>query len=257
VAVSTPEPQAGPPPGDDASAAAPNEVAAPAAAPGRHQEFAIEPTRKVGYRIMRRIFSVVLGLWFRPRVVGREHIPATGPVILAPVHRSFADFGFTAFCTKRKLFFMAKDSLWQNKRLGQLLLYVGAFPVHRESADREALQRAEEVLRRGQCLVLFPEGTRREGAAIEDLMEGATFLSARTGAPIVPIGIGGSDLSMPKGSAIPKPFTIQVVIGPALPPPARTGGGRVSRSAVHAATDELAGKLQSVYDEAKAKTGRY
>jgi 1-acyl-sn-glycerol-3-phosphate acyltransferase len=178
-------------------------------------------------------------------------------VILAPVHRSFADFGFTAFCTDRKLFFMAKDSLWKNPWLGRLLLYVGAFPVHRESADREALQRAEEVLARGQCLVLFPEGTRREGPAIENLMEGAAFLSARTGAPIVPIGIGGSDLSMPKGSAIPKPYTIAIVVGPALPAPARTGGGRVSRSAVHASTELVAGQLQTVYDEAKAKTGRY
>ena len=62
---------------------------------------------------------------------------------------------------------------------------------------------------------------------------------------------------MPKGSAIPKPYTISVVIGAALPAPARTGGRRVSRSAVHAGTEQLAGQLQSVYDEAKAKTGRY
>jgi 1-acyl-sn-glycerol-3-phosphate acyltransferase len=238
MAVSAPEPHGAP-------------------APGRHQEFAIEPTRKVGYRVMRRIFTTVLRLRFRPRVVGREHVPATGPVILAPVHRSFADFGFAAFCTDRKLFFMAKDSLWKNKHLGRLLLYVGAFPVHRESADREALQRAEQVLQRGQVLVLFPEGTRRDGPAIEDLMEGAAFLSARTGAPIVPIGIGASDLSMPKGRAIPRPYRIEVVIGPALSPPARTGGGRVSRSAVHSATEDLVVKLQAVYDEAKAKTGRY
>jgi 1-acyl-sn-glycerol-3-phosphate acyltransferase len=245
MAVSTPEP-----------AAVPDGQGGPVA-PGRHQEFAIEPTRSVGYRILRAIFESVMRAMFRPQVVGREHIPVTGPVILAPVHRSFADFGFAAFCSKRKLFFMTKDSMWKNKWLGQLLLYVGAFPVHRESADREALQRAEEILLRGQVLVLFPEGTRREGRAIEDLMEGATFLSARTGAPIVPIGIGGSDLAMPKGKAIPKPYTIQVVIGPAIPPPARTGGGRVSRSKVHAATEELVGQLQAVYDEAKAKTGRY
>ena len=85
-------------------------------------------------------------------------MPATGPVILAPVHRSFADFGFTSFCTRRKLFFMAKDSLWKNKWLGKLLLYLGVFPVHRESADREALQRAEEVLNRGQCPGALPRG---------------------------------------------------------------------------------------------------
>jgi 1-acyl-sn-glycerol-3-phosphate acyltransferase len=199
----------------------------------------------------------VMWLLFRPKVVGKERVPSSGPVILAPVHRSFADFGFTAFCTRRKLFFMTKDSMWERKWLGRLLLYVGAFPVHRESADREALQRAEEVLKRGECLVLFPEGTRRQGAVIENLMEGAAFLSARTGAPIVPIGIGGSDLAMPKGKILPKPLTIQVVIGPVIPPPARTGGGRVSRSSVHAATDDLVAKLQAVYDEARAKTGRY
>ena len=178
----------------------------------------------------------MLWAWFRPRVVGREHIPERGPVILAPVHRSFADFGFTAFCTDRKLFFMAKDELWEKQWLGRLLLSLGVFPVHRESADREALQRAEEVLRRGQVLVMFPEGTRREGPVIEDLMEGAVFLSARTGAPIVPIGIGGSDIAMPKGKCIPSPRTIQVVIGPAIPSPPRTGGGRVSRSAIRGAT---------------------
>jgi 1-acyl-sn-glycerol-3-phosphate acyltransferase len=233
------------------------EGAVPAAAPGRGQAFEIDPRRAALYRAERAIFVTTLWTWFRPKVTGREHVPETGPVILAPVHRSFADFGFAAFCTDRKLFFMTKDEMWKNRWLGKLLLSVGAFPVHRESADREALQRAEEVLRTGGVLVLFPEGTRRAGPVVEDLMEGAAFLSARTGAPIVPVGIGGSDLAMPKGSHVPKPRTIQVVIGPALPPPPRTGGGRVSRSAVHATTEALVPALQAVYDQAKAKTGRY
>jgi 1-acyl-sn-glycerol-3-phosphate acyltransferase len=228
-----------------------------AEAPGRHQPFEIDPRRTALYRLERMLFVTALWTWFRPKVVGRENIPATGPAILAPVHRSFADFGFAAFCTERKLFFMTKDEMWNNKWLGKLLLTVGAFPVHRESADREALQRAEEVLNRGELLVLFPEGTRRVGAEVEDLMEGAAFLSARTGAPIVPIGIGGSDLAMPKGSTVPKPYTIEVVIGPAIPAPARTEGGRVSRSAVRAATADLVPRLQAVYDEAREKTGRY
>jgi 1-acyl-sn-glycerol-3-phosphate acyltransferase len=251
VALSGPDPGTGP----KEERAAPPQVSV--SAPGRHQVFEVEPRRTALYLVERGIFVSVLWAWFRPKVVGTEHVPATGPVILAPVHRSFADFGFAAFCTKRKLFFMTKDEMWKNKWLGRLLLSVGAFPVHRESADREALQRAEEVLKKGAVLVLFPEGTRREGPVIEGLMEGAAFLSARTGAPIVPIGIGGSDLAMPKGSAVPKPRTIQVVIGPAIPPPPRTGGGRVSRSAVHAATEALVPKLQAVYDEAKARTGRY
>jgi 1-acyl-sn-glycerol-3-phosphate acyltransferase len=246
VAVSTSGPESGPA----------EEPAVPVA-PGRHQAFEIEPRYTPVYRVERAIFVTALWAMFRPKVTGRENIPKDGPVILAPVHRSFADFAFAAFCTDRKLFFMTKDEMWKNKWLGKLLLTVGAFPVHRESADREALQRAEAVLREDSVLVLFPEGTRREGPVIENLMEGAAFLSARTGAPIVPIGIGGSDLAMPKGSTIPKPRTIEVVIGPAIPPPPRTGGGRVSRSSVHAATEALVPKLQAVYDEARAKTGRY
>jgi len=226
-------------------------------APGRKQAFEVDPRFTPLYRAERTLFVTALWTWFRPRVVGRQHVPDSGPVILAPVHRSFADFSFAAFCTDRKLFFMTKDELWQHKWLGRLLLSVGAFPVHRESADREALQRAEEVLRRGQVLVLFPEGTRREGLVVENLMEGAAFLSARTGAPIVPIGIGGSDLAMPKGTHVPKPLTIDVVIGPAIPPPPRTGAGRVARSAVHAATEALVPALQAVYDEARARSGRY
>jgi 1-acyl-sn-glycerol-3-phosphate acyltransferase len=226
-------------------------------APGRHQVFDTDPRRTFRYRAIRGTFNVLMWCMFRPKVVGRQYVPAGGPVILAPVHRSFADFGFVSFCSNRKLFFMTKDSMWKNKLLGKFLLMMGAFPVHRESADREALQRAEEVLLRGEVLVLFPEGTRRSGPVIEDLMEGAAFLSARTGAPIIPIGIGGSDLAMPVGKALPKPYKIQVVMGEAIPPPARTGGGRVSRSAVHRATEDLVGQLQAVYDEAKEKTGRY
>jgi 1-acyl-sn-glycerol-3-phosphate acyltransferase len=226
-------------------------------APGRNMPFEVELRKGVLYRVERAIFVGALWAWFRPRVVGEENVPETGAVILAPVHRSFADFGFTAFCTRRKLFFMTKDEMWKNKWLGKLLLSVGAFPVHRESADREALARAEEVLRKGGVLVLFPEGTRRDGPVVADLMEGAAFLSARTGAPIVPVGIGGSDLAMPKGTHLPKPLRIEVEVGPAIPPPPRTEAGRVARSAVHAATGALVPALQAVYDRAKARTGRY
>ena len=215
------------------------------------EPFEPDPRRGIVYSICRALFLAIMGTWFRPAVRGRQHVPTDGPVILAPVHRSFADFGFTAFVTHRKIFFMAKDSLWKNKLLGWVLDHLGAFPVHRESADREALRLAQRVLELGQVLVLFPEGTRQEGHKVADLHEGAAFLAARTGAPIVPIGIGGSDLAMPKGRTIPKPLRIQVVVGEPMAAPERNQGGRVARSRVHAATEELAERIQSVYDQAR------
>jgi 1-acyl-sn-glycerol-3-phosphate acyltransferase len=245
-----------PGPAADASAAAvpsaPDGARAHVPAPGRGVTFDIEVRATPGYRLCRGIVRVVVRIMFRPRVTGRENVPASGPVILAPVHRSGIDFVFAAFTTDRKLFFMAKDSLWKTKALGWLLLRLGVFPVHRESADREALSRAEEVLRRGALLVLFPEGTRQEGDEVQPLLEGASFLAARTGATVVPVGIGNSDKVMPKGAKLPKPLPVRIVIGEALPPPARGASGRVSRSKVHAASQELRDRVQHAYDQARA-----
>jgi 1-acyl-sn-glycerol-3-phosphate acyltransferase len=213
--------------------------------------FAIDTRRSLWYLAARLVFVSAVGAWFRPVVKGRSHVPLEGPAILAPIHRSFADFAFSAFLTRRKLFFMTKDELWRSRPLGKLLLALGAFPVQRDAADREALRRAQEVLERGQLLVLFPEGTRGEGPSVGELHEGAAFLAARTGAPIVPVGIGGSDVSMPKGRRIPKPLRIRIVVGEPLAAPARTEGGRVPRSSIHATTDALRGAIQAVYDEAR------
>jgi 1-acyl-sn-glycerol-3-phosphate acyltransferase len=198
--------------------------------------------------LARLVVRTAIRIWFRPRVAGRANVPAEGPVVVAPVHRSFADFVFPLLLTDRKLFYMGKDTLWRSRAFGRLLSSLGAFPVHRQAADREALARAEEVLRRGQVLVLFPEGTRQEGAVVGRLREGA----ARTGAPIVPVGIGGSDQAMPRGHVVPRPRRVTVVAGPALQPPKLADGARrVPLGQVRRATEELRLAIQAVYDEAR------
>ena len=214
-------------------------------------EFVLDTRRTVWYAVARIVFRAIVGSWFRPVVLGRDHVPQEGPAILAPVHRSFADFAFSAFLTRRKLFFMAKEELWKSPAFGRLLASLGVFPVRRDGADREAMRRAQEVLDRGQLLVLFPEGTRRSGTAVGELHEGAAFLAARTGAPIVPIGIGGSDVSMPKGRHVPRPLRIRVVAGAPLAPPPRSPGGRVPRSSIHATTEALRQAIQDAYDQAR------
>jgi len=237
-------------------AGAPTAADAPLArapAPGRHVPFEVQPRRTLIYRVARSIFTFIMRTWFRPVVSGPGAVPLSGPVILAPVHRSFADFGFAPFVTHRKLFFMAKDDLWHSRFLGWLLVNLGAFPVHRESADREAFHRAEAVLDAGQVLVLFPEGTRQTGTEVTDLLEGATYLAAKTGAPIVPVGIGGSAEAMPKGSKIPRRLRIQLVVGEPIPAAPRGEKGRVSRAAVRGATAQLRQAIQVVYDEARTR----
>jgi 1-acyl-sn-glycerol-3-phosphate acyltransferase len=208
----------------------------------------LNPEKTWTYRICRGIVAGLAWVMFRPRVIGAENIPLEGPVLVAPIHRSNVDFAFTIFLSPRKVFFMAKDSLFRVPLLGPLLRRLGAFPVRRGSADRESLTLATEVLRRGQALILFPEGTRKFGLSVEPLHDGAMFIAGRTGAKVVPVGIGGSEQAMPQGAKVPRPRRITVVVGRPLDPPA--GDGRVTRSAVAEKSEELRRALESTYREA-------
>jgi 1-acyl-sn-glycerol-3-phosphate acyltransferase len=209
------------------------------------------------YKFLRALVHGLNRLVFRTTVEGRERVPTDGPMIIAPVHRSGIDFFVASEVTDRKLHYMAKDSLWKRPRFGRFLQTVGAFPVHRDAADREAMRRAQRVLEAGEVLVLFPEGERRTGPVVKDLHEGVAFLAARTGAPVVPVGIGGSTSVMPKGSKFPRPLHIHLVVGEPIAAPARTDAGRVPRSQLHAMTEELTTTLQELYDRSVASTGRY
>ena len=234
---------------------------APASSPGDDGALDIEvrvDTRFTPiYRVLRVLVHWINRLVFRTTVDPRGLVPAEGPVIIAPVHRSFIDFFVASEVTDRKLHYMAKDTLWKNDLLARILPSVGAFPVHRESADREAMRRAQQVLDAGEVLILFPEGERRTGPVIEDLHEGVAFLAARTGATVVPVGIGGSASVMPKGTKVPRPRHIHLEVGAPLPPPERTGSGRVPRSRIHLLTEELTAALQVLYDSSVERTGRY
>jgi 1-acyl-sn-glycerol-3-phosphate acyltransferase len=211
------------------------------------QRLQLSEQRTLTYRLCAGVVAVVAKVLFRPEVVGTENIPLTGPVLIAPIHRSNVDFALTLFISKRKVFFMAKDSLFRVPILGPLITHLGAFPVKRGSADRESMTLSEEVLRQGHALVLFPEGTRKEGRAVAPLHDGAMFVAARTGATIVPVGIGGSDRAMPKGAKLPRFARIRIVVGAPIEPP--SSRGRVARSALAAKSEELRAALEAVYHE--------
>jgi 1-acyl-sn-glycerol-3-phosphate acyltransferase len=205
------------------------------------------------YKIVKGFLRLLCFGYFRVRVKGADRVPKTGRVILAPVHRSFIDFlvvGTTI--TNRKVFFMAKDDLWHSRLLGGFLESFGAFPVNREGADRLALDRAQAVLENDEALIMFPEGTRRSGPVIEELHEGAVFLAARTGSEILPVGVGGTSASMPKGAKVPRPVKVTLIVGDPIAPPERSGAGRVPRHKVHEVTEQLRTELQSLYDQAES-----
>ncbi len=204
------------------------------------------------------IASVIMGLtrlWFGARLEGAEHVPASGPFILAPVHRSNVDFALVVrIAGRRRMRYLAKDTLWKGP-LGRIWSALGAIPVHRGSADREALTACIGVLEQGEPLVMFPEGTRQSGPAVTELFDGVAYVQAKTGVIVLPVGIGGSEQAMPKGARFPRRKKVVVRIGAPLAPLPLTPTGRVPRNAVRDRTAELKTVLQRLFDDTRRAAG--
>lgn len=207
------------------------------------------------YRFARAVVVGFCRLYWRVEVVGAEHVPARGPFILSANHRSNIDTPLVAAVTRRRIRYMGKDSMWKYGWSAWLFTSLGGFPVHRGTADREALRRCVEVIDGGEPLVIFPEGTRRSGPVVEDLYEGAAYVATRTGAPILPVGIGGSEPAMPKGARFIKPVKVVLVVGAPLRPAEPAAGARAPRRAVRELTESLRAELQRLFDEAQIRAG--
>ena len=206
------------------------------------------------YQLIRFLVVSICRTYCRMTVSGQENIPRTGPFVLAPVHRSYIDTPIASGCTRRRMRFMGKDSMWKRQPLNWMLSALGAFPVTRGSADREAIMRAIQVLKSGEPLVLFPEGERKSGPVVQPLMDGAAYVACKAGVSIIPVGIGGSERVMGKGAKFIYPRKLVVLIGKPIPVPTSVDG-RMPRSAVKEVTTQLHEQLQMLFDEAQTKAG--
>lgn len=145
------------------------------------------------------------GLAPRWRVTGRKNFPARGAAILAPNHIADCDPPFVGLSVYRPLWFMAKRELFQIPILGKLIAFAQAFPVDRDAPDRAALKRAEELLKSGQVVVVFPEGHLSQDGELQPLLPGALMLALRAKVPIIPVGIAGTNQVLPFSHVVPKP----------------------------------------------------
>ena len=206
-------------------------------------------TAPLVYGAIRGLARVLLWPYFRTRSVGREHIPSDGPVILAPVHRSNLDSLMLAPLMRRRLRALAKESLFTFRPLAWLIASLGGFPVHRDTADRESMRIARELLNEGNLLLVFPEGKRHDGDGVGELFDGTAWLAAKTQSRVVPVGIAGTGEAMPAGARFPRPTRVRMVVGPPIDPPEPRG----ARSALRTWTEGLTDALQAVQDEAAAR----
>lgn len=174
---------------------------------------------------------------------------------MCPVHRSYLDGPLAILMTKRRIRFLVKDTAFKSPFWAWLFDSVGFIPVNRGAPDRKSILTCLRELQAGFPLVLFPEGTRKDGPVVREINEGAAYLAMRAQVPVIPIGIGGSDSALPRGAKFIKRTKIMVVIGePMLP--SDGDSGRPSRVAIRAATDALLTRIQHAFDSATAEVAR-
>ena len=145
------------------------------------------------YYVARVIVRGLLKLLTHCQVKGRENIPSQGPLLIVANHLNLADPPLLGVSLSRKVIFMAKKELFRPKLIGYFVGGFGAFPVHRGQLDRQALRQAYQVLADGLALVMFPEGTRSRNGRLQPALPGPALIAMRSGAPILPVGIFGTE----------------------------------------------------------------
>jgi glycerol-3-phosphate dehydrogenase (NAD(P)+) len=145
------------------------------------------------YRVARLLLVPSFLVYLRLRRIGREHIPERGPAILAANHRSFLDPFVIGTLTRRPVYYLAKRELFERRLFAWLLSSLGAFPIDRGAGDEQAIATARALLERGECVVVFPEGTRTRSGPLRAPRRGVGRLALETGAPVVPIAVIGTE----------------------------------------------------------------
>jgi 1-acyl-sn-glycerol-3-phosphate acyltransferase len=139
------------------------------------------------------------------KVTGRKNIPLRGAVLICPNHTSDGDPPLISSSIFRPMWWMGKRELFSIPVVSPLISFWQTFPVDPGSPDRAALKRCEELLKRGNGLVIFPEGRVSPTGEIGPILPGAVMIALRTGAPVIPAGVVGIDQIMPYKSVVPKP----------------------------------------------------
>lgn len=143
--------------------------------------------------IVRGAIYIWCKIYYRAEIVGLENVPKHEPLIICGNHRTYLDPPLIVATAKRDMRFLAKEELYKNKFLAALGWVFEAIPVKRDEKDVTAIKESLKALKNGQCIALFPEGTRNGLEKGQKAKDGVAFFAIRSGAKVLPCGIKGGD----------------------------------------------------------------
>ena len=186
--------------------------------------------------VSRRLAQWALRLTFRLRVIGLEHVPRSGPVLVAGNHTGFLDGPVVMITLPRPAAILIKSEIY-HPPLSLVLDFAHQIPVHRGTPDRTALTAGLRVLRSGGVLGMFPEGTRGTGQ-LAAIQHGIGYLALHGSCPVVPVVCQGTAAALPKGKILPRwRAPIRVIFGPAFT--VDVDGDPRARTTIAAATEQV------------------
>jgi glycerol-3-phosphate dehydrogenase (NAD(P)+) len=186
------------------------------------------------YLLVRAVLVPFFKVYLRLQGIGGEDLPRSGPLLLAANHRSFLDPFVIGALMRRPVYYVAKRELFQRSWQAWLLRSLGAFPIDRGRGDEEAMATAKSILLRGDCVLIFPEGTRVRRGPLGAPRRGVGRLALETGAPVVPVAVIGTE-GVRRGWRV-RPRKVKVRFGRTLALPCIT---EVSPSLAAAATGRV------------------
>lgn len=167
------------------------------------------------YLLAKVIAFFVFHLFFLIEIKGKENMPKKGGFIIASNHLSYLDPPLIGFACPRKLYYFAKISLFKIKVFSNLIKILGAIPIEREGSPL-SLRKGLDILKNGEGIVIFPEGTRSKNGQIKEAKHGIGFLVAKSKVPIIPVKLIGSDKALPPNKKFIRLKKIKVIIGKPL-----------------------------------------
>ncbi|MBN2006100.1 MAG: 1-acyl-sn-glycerol-3-phosphate acyltransferase [Anaerolineae bacterium] len=194
------------------------------------------------YWKMRQVIGAIFRLLTRMEITGVEHIPAEGGCLLVTNHISRLDTPSLLVAAPRRIYPLAADKYKNFPVFNWLLNISEAIWINRTEFDREALLKSIDVLKRGEVLGIAPEGTRSRDGSLQKAKSGVAFLAARTGVPVVPVGITGTNTMLEDFSHLRR-MRISVAFGEAFYLPKY---GKLTADELDTTTDLIMGRLAAL-----------